>query len=142
MEHTKLKYKLAFMGMAKVFAQTSEAERLQVGALIVKNKQIISTGVNGTPAGWETNQCENDKNETEWFVRHAEIQALNKLRKSNETSHGAEMYVTHSPCKNCAVDIIDAGITKVYYDIEYRDTTGIDLLKQYGIQVEKLQEVK
>lgn len=142
MDITKLKYKLAFMGMAKVFAQTSEAKRLQVGALIVKNKQIISTGVNGTPAGWETNNCENSNNETEWFVRHAEVQALNKLRKSHETSTGAEMYITHSPCKNCAVEIIDAGITKVYYDIDYRDSTGIELLKKYGIQVEKLQEVK
>ena len=134
----KEKYKQAFMEMATVFAKTSEANRLKVGALIVKDEKVISLGINGTIKGWYTNTCEDEKGETEWFVRHAEHAALNKLRTSHESSVGAEMFVTHSPCLKCCLEIIDAGITKVYYKDEYKDRTGISLLKEYGVDVEKL----
>lgn len=134
----KEKYKLAFMDMALRFALTSEANRLQVGCLIVRDGQIISQGVNGTPVGWNTNCCEGEDGLTYWFVKHAEVQALNKLRNSTFTAKGSVMYVSHSPCKNCALEIIDAGISKVYYHVAYRDRTGIDLLNSYGIEVEQL----
>ena len=135
---TKKKYIDAFMNMACEFSKTSEAKRLQVGCLIVNNGQIISVGVNGTPTGWDTNVCENHNNETEWFVRHAEVNALSKIRKSSLSSVGAELYVTHSPCRNCALEIIDSEISKVYYKVGYRDSTGILLLKSYGIDVEQI----
>lgn len=134
----KMKYKLAYIEMAKVFAQTSEAERLKVCCLIVKNNQIISIGINGTISGWDTNKCEDERGNTEWFVKHAEAQALNKLRKSHETSVGASMFVTHSPCFSCVLDILDAEIKEVYYLEEYRDTRGIDFLRSRGVHVEKL----
>ena len=134
----KEKYRLAFIDMASRFALTSEAKRLKVGCLIVKDGQIISQGVNGTPVGWVTNTCEDENNVTEWFVKHAEVQALNKLRNSTVTAKGAALYVSHSPCKFCALDIIDAGISKVYFKEAYRDLTGVELLESYGIEVEQL----
>lgn len=134
----KEKYKVAFMKMAKVFAETSEAERLKVCCLLVKNGQIISIGINGTISGWHTNSCEGEDGKTEWFVKHAEIQALNKLRKSHETSVGATMFITHSPCTHCMLDILDSGVSEVYYAEEYRDTSAIDFLKGHGLIVEKI----
>ena len=134
----KDKYKQAFMEMATVFAKTSEANRLKVAALIVKDEKVISLGINGTIKGWYTNFCENEKGETEWFVRHAEQAALNKLRTSHESSVGAEMFVTHSPCLRCCLDIIDSGITNLYYKEDYRDISGIELLRKHGIVVEQL----
>ena len=134
----KDKYKHAFMEMATVFAQTSEANRLKVAALIVKDEKVISMGINGTIKGWYTNSCEDSNGETQWYVRHAEQAALNKLRTSHESSVGAEMFITHSPCLKCCLEIIDSGITKVYYKEEYRDNSGINLLKGRGIIVEQL----
>lgn len=137
----KLKYKQAFMRMALEFAKTSEAKRLKVCCLIVKNDQIISIGINGTIAGWDTNQCEDSQGATEWFVKHAEIQALNKLRKSSESSVGAFMFVTHSPCNHCMLDILDSGISEVYYHEDYRDSTAVDFLRAKGVKVEKLENI-
>lgn len=137
----KEKYKKAFMKMALVFAETSEAQRLKVCCLIVKNHQIISIGINGTIAGWETNACEDEDGKTSWFVKHAEIQALNKLRKSPETSLGATMFVTHSPCMGCVLDILDSGISVVYYHTDYRDTTAVKFLRERGVMVEKLENI-
>lgn len=134
----KEKYKKAFMRMALEFAKTSEAERLKVCALIVKNGQVISIGINGTIAGWDTNCCETPEGDTAWFVRHAEIAALNKLRKSHESSEGAVMFVTANPCTKCMLDILDAGIKEVYYHEQYRDTTSIEFLRGKGLVVEQL----
>ena len=134
----KDKYKQAFMCMAEIFAQTSEAQRLKVGCLIVKDDKIISQSVNGTVKGWHTNNCEDENGDTQWFTQHAEQQALNKLRRTHETSVGATMFVTHSPCKMCCLQIIDAGISTVYYRNSYRDLSGIDVLREHGIEVEKL----
>ena len=132
------KYDIAYLEMAEAFSKTSVAERLKVGCVIVRDGQPISLGINGTPSGWYTNNCEDENGETSWFTKHAEVQALNKLRKSTESSVGADMYITHSPCKMCCLDIIDAGITRVVFKQDYRDMSGVQLLKQHGIIVEQL----
>lgn len=132
------KYDVAYLKMAEAFSETSVANRLKVGCVIVRDGQPISLGINGTPTGWFTNNCEDQDGKTAWYTKHAEVQALNKLRKSTESSVGAEMFVTHSPCEMCALDIIDAGIKRVVYKTEYRDRAGINLLKEHGIIVEQL----
>ena len=132
------KYDIAYLEMAEAFSKTSVAERLKVGCVIVRDGQPISLGINGTPSGWYTNNCEDENGKTSWFTKHAEVQALNKLRKSTESSVGADMYITHSPCKMCCLDIIDAGIKRIVFKESYRDTSGIEILKQHGIVVEQL----
>lgn len=132
------KYDIAYLEMAEAFSKTSVAERLKVGCVIIRDGQPISLGLNGTPSGWYTNNCEDENGETSWFTKHAEVQALNKLRKSTESSVGADMYITHSPCKMCCLDIIDAGIKRIVFKESYRDTSGIEILKQHGIIVEQL----
>jgi len=138
----KEKYKLAFMDMAERFGQTSEAVRLKVGSLIVKNGSVISLGVNGQPPKWSTEVCEGLNHNMELVtlptVRHAEQAALEKLWNSHETAEGSEMFISHSPCLNCSIKIFTAGISKVYYKHEYRDLSGIEYLKQNGVEVEKL----
>lgn len=134
----KQKYIDAFMDMAIRFGQTSESKRLHVGAMLVKGDNIISHGVNGTRSGWYTNVCEDENGNTTPAVRHAEIAALDKLRKSHETSVGATLFVSHMPCLNCAVELVDAGIVKVYYKHEYRLTDGVEYLLNHGIEVIKL----
>lgn len=134
------KYDIAYLEMAEAFAKTSVAERLKVGCVIIRDGQPISLGINGTVSGWYTNKCEDENGVTSWFVKHAEVQALNKLRKSTESSAGAEMFVTHSPCKMCCLDIIDAGIKRVVYKYDYRDKSGLETLKQHGIIVEQFLE--
>lgn len=135
------KYDIAYLEMAEAFSKTSVAERLKVGCVIVRDGQPISLGINGTPSGWYTNNCEDENGETSWFTKHAEVQALNKLRKSTESSVGADMYITHSPCKMCCLDIIDAGIKRIVFKESYRDTSGIEILKQHGIIVEKFLDI-
>lgn len=132
------KYDIAYLEMAEAFSKTSVAERLKVGCVIVRDGQPISLGINGTPSGWYTNNCEDENGKTSWFTKHAEVQALNKLRKSTESSVGADMYITHSPCKMCCLDIIDAGIKRIVFKESYRDTSGIEILKQHSIIVEQL----
>ena len=132
------KYDIAYLEMAEAFSKTSVAERLKVGCVIVRDGQPISLGINGTPTGWFTNECEDQDGNTAWYTKHAEVQALNKLRKSTESSVGADMYITHSPCKMCCLDIIDAGIKRIVFKESYRDTSGIEILKQHGIIVEQL----
>ncbi len=132
----KKKYLEAFMQMTEVFAQTSEAKRLKVGACLLKNGNPISFGVNGTIPGWSTNECEDECGNTKAdVVLHAEIQALNKLRKINESSVGATLLVTHSCCLRCSHEIVDSGITTVYYRHDYRDSSGIEYLKDHGVKV-------
>jgi dCMP deaminase len=137
----KQKYLDAYLDMAVRFGETSEATRLKVGAIIVKDDAIISVGVNGTPRGWLTNLCEDPDGKTSAFVRHAEVAALNKLRRSNSTSSGATMFSSHSCCLNCAVEIVDAGIEKFYFRNEYRDLQGLEYLESKGVKVEWLPEV-
>lgn len=136
----KEKYLAAFVDMVERFALTSEATRLKVGAMLIKNDNPIALGVNGTRAGWYTNKCEDDNGNTTPEVRHAEVACLDKLRRSSETSVGATLLVTHSCCLPCAVEIVEAGIDKVVYLNEYRDLSGIEYLKSKGITVLKYEK--
>jgi len=134
----KQKYLLAMMDMTERFGQTSESKRLKVGASLVKNNAIISLGVNGTPSGWYTNDCEDENGQTQWFVKHAEAACLDKLVHSTESASGAVMLVSHAPCKFCSIRIKDAGISKVYYRHSYRDSSGLEYLKENGVSVEQI----
>ena len=125
---------LRYMRMANIWAENSYCERRKVGALIVKDKMIISDGYNGTPAGFE-NICENDEGFTKPYVLHAEANAITKIARSNNNSNGATLYVTTSPCIECAKLIIQAGIIRVVYGEEYHIMDGIELLKRAGVEV-------
>jgi len=124
--------------MARIWAENSYCERRKVGALVVKNKMIISDGYNGTPTGFE-NICEDEDNKSKPYVLHAEANAITKLARSHNSSEGASLYVTASPCIECAKLIIQAGIKRVIYTEKYRLTDGIELLERAGIEVEYLE---
>lgn len=128
---------LRYLRMAEIWAENSYCKRLQVGALLVKDKMIISDGYNGTPSGFE-NRCEDEDNKTFPYVLHAEANAITKVAGSNNNSRGATVYVTHAPCLECSKLIIQAGIKRVVYSQEYRLTEGVDLLRKAGIEVECL----
>lgn len=130
------KFDRSYLEMARVWARNSYCTRRQVGALIVKDRMIISDGYNGTPAGFE-NVCEDENGVTKPYVLHAEANAITKVAKSSNSSLGATMYVTASPCIECAKLIIQAGITRVVYSDDYRSSDGLDLLRRAGIEVEK-----
>ena len=126
-----------YLRMARIWAENSYCKRRQVGALVVKDKMIISDGYNGTPSGFE-NVCEDENNLTKPYVLHAEANAITKLARSSNNSDGATLYVTASPCIECAKLIIQAGIKRVIYGEQYRLTDGIDLLKRANIEVKYL----
>lgn len=132
---------IRYLRMARIWSENSYCERRKVGALIVKDKMIISDGFNGTPTGFE-NICEDENNVSKPYVLHAEANAITKIARSGNNSDGATLYVTDSPCIECAKLIIQAGIKRVLYSKEYRLTDGIDLLKRAGIEVEyqKIEE--
>jgi dCMP deaminase len=123
--------------MAHVWAKNSYCKRRQVGALIVKDRMIISDGYNGTPSGFE-NVCEDENGLTKPYVLHAEANAITKVAKSNNSSDGATLYITDSPCVECAKLIIQAGIIRVVYSNKYRITDGLELLERAGISLEQL----
>ena len=133
------------MKTAKVFAELSHARRLHVGAIIVKDDRIISIGYNGMPSGWD-NTCENIIGyvqgepvlKTKPEVLHAEENALAKVARSSESSEGADLFVTYSPCMECAKLIYQSGIKKVYYGEQYRDSTGLEFLSKCDIEIEQL----
>lgn len=140
----KEKYKQAHMKVAETYAQLSSAKRLQVGAIVVKDNRVISIGYNGMPSGW-TNECEITRIDdvgtsfkTKPEVLHAETNAIAKLARSNESGLDATMFVTHAPCLDCAKLIYQSGINTVYYRNTYRETTGVEFLKQGGINVEQI----
>ena len=126
------------MRMARIWAENSYCKRRQVGALIVKEKMIISDGYNGTPSGFE-NVCEDENNVTKPYVLHAEANAITKIARSGNNSDGATLYVTTSPCIECAKLIIQAGIKRVVYGEKYRIEDGIRLLERAGIELKYLQ---
>lgn len=136
----QLKYDRAYLRMAQEWAKLSYCQRKQVGSLIVKDNMIISDGYNGTPSG-HTNCCEDDNGETHWFVLHAEANAILKVAKSTQSSSDATLYITLSPCKECSKLIIQSGIKRVVYFIEYKDTSGVDFLRDYGIDVVHITEI-
>ncbi len=133
------KYDRAYLKMASEWAKLSYCERKQVGALIVKDHMIISDGYNGTPSGY-TNCCEDNEGDTHWYVLHAEANAILKVAKSTQSAQGATLYITLSPCKDCSKLIIQAGIKRVVYSVEYKDISGVEFLSQYGIEVAHLNE--
>ena len=130
----------SYLQMATVWAKNSYCARRQVGAILVKDKMIISDGYNGTPAGFE-NVCEDENGVTKPYVLHAEANAITKVAKSGNSSDGSTLYVTASPCIECAKLIIQAGIKRVVYHDEYRITDGIDLLRRAGIEVVKYDSI-
>lgn len=132
-----VKVDYSYLEMAAVWARNSYCKRRQVGALIVKDRMIISDGYNGTPSGFE-NVCEDENGVTKPYVLHAEANAITKVAKSGNNSLGATLYVTASPCLECAKLIIQAGIKRVVYRDEYRLNDGIDLLRRAGVEVEKV----
>ena len=130
----QLRFDLRYLEMARIWAQNSYCQRRQVGALVVKNGMIISDGYNGTPSGFQ-NICEDDNDVTLPYVLHAEANAITKLARSSNNSEGATIYITASPCIECAKLIIQAGIKRVVYGEKYRLTDGINLLERAGIEV-------
>lgn len=127
-----------YLRMARIWAENSYCKRRQVGALIVKDKSIISDGYNGTPSGFE-NICEDEQERTKPYVLHAEANAITKVAKSSNSSDGATLYVTASPCIECAKLIIQSGIRRVVYSELYRCSDGIELLEKAGVKVDFIE---
>ncbi len=137
MKTKQLLLDIRYMKMAQIWAENSYCKRRQVGAILVKDKMIISDGYNGTPSGFE-NVCEDDNFKTKPYVLHAEANAITKVARSHNSSKGATLYVTTSPCIECAKLIIQSGILRVVYVNEYHVTDGVDLLKRAGIEVVRI----
>ncbi|MCC2591286.1 deoxycytidylate deaminase [Chryseobacterium sp. MFBS3-17] len=133
------KFDLAYLRMAREWATLSYCKRKQVGALIVKDRMIISDGYNGTPSGSE-NQCEDDEGDTHWYVLHAEANAILKLAASTQSAKGSTLYLTLSPCRDCSKLVLQAGISRVVYLHGYKDEEGITFLKNHGIEVLQIPE--
>lgn len=134
------KYDTAYLRMAFEWAKLSYCERKQVGALIVKDRMIISDGFNGTPSGFE-NCCEDGENQTKWYVLHAEANAILKVAASTQSCKDATLYITLSPCKECSKLIHQSGIKRVVYAKAYTDTSGLDFLKEAGVELTQYQDV-
>jgi dCMP deaminase len=123
--------------MAREWAKLSHCVRKQVGALIVRDNMIVADGYNGTPSGF-SNACENDGGETHWYVLHAEANAITKLARSTHGAAGATLYITMSPCRECAKLILQSGIVRVVYESAYKDVEGLDFLEKAGVALELL----
>ncbi|WP_313112264.1 deoxycytidylate deaminase [Aequorivita sediminis] len=135
------KYDIAYLRMAREWSKLSYCKRKQVGALIVKDKMIISDGYNGTPTGFE-NCCEDDEGITKWYVLHAEANAILKVASSTQSCEGATLYITMSPCKECSKLVHQAGITRVVYLNEYKDNAGIAFLEKAGISIQHIPDLE
>ncbi|WP_343664172.1 dCMP deaminase family protein [Chryseobacterium mucoviscidosis] len=133
------KFDKAYLKMAQEWAKLSYCKRKQVGALIVKDRMIISDGYNGTPSGFE-NCCEDNDGKTHWYVLHAEANAILKLAASTQSAKGATLYLTLSPCKECSKLILQAGISRLVYINEYSDDDGISFLRNHDIEIEQISE--
>ena len=134
----QLRYDRVYLKMAETWASLSHCNRKQVGALIVKDGMIISDGYNGTPSGFD-NCCEDDEGNTHWYVLHAEANAILKVSKSTNSALGATLYLTLSPCKECAKLILQAGITRVVFKNEYKDDSVINFLREAGVDVQVIE---
>ncbi|MFC5681802.1 deoxycytidylate deaminase [Flavobacterium sp. MAHUQ-51] len=142
MEQKKLnKYDKAYLRIAKEWGQLSYCKRKQVGAIIVKDRMIISDGYNGTPTGFD-NCCEDEEGLTRWDVLHAEANAILKVARSTQSCEGATLYITLSPCKECSKLIHQSGIKRVVYQNGYRDESGIEFLKKAGVVVDHIPELE
>lgn len=138
-EEKQLRYDKAYLRMAIQWGKLSHCKRKQVGALIVKDSMIISDGYNGTPTGFD-NCCEDDHGKTRWYVLHAEANAIMKVAKSTNNSNGATLYITLSPCKECSKLVLQSGIKRVVYTRAYKDDSGIEFLRQAGVEVKQIDE--
>lgn len=136
-EEKQLKYDKAYLRMAVEWSKLSHCERKQVGALIVKDRMIISDGYNGTPTGFE-NCCEDEEGYTKWYVLHAEANAILKVAASTQSCHAATLYITLSPCRECSKLIHQAGITRLVYCVAYKDHSGLDFLRKAGIELQQI----
>lgn len=140
-EHKQLKYDKAYLRIAQEWGKLSYCNRRQVGAIIVKDRMIISDGYNGTPSGFE-NFCEDDEGYTKWYVLHAEANAILKVASSTQSCKGATLYITMSPCKECSKLIHQAGIVKVVYNEAYKDDSGLRFLEKAGIELKQINNLK
>ena len=137
-EDKQLKYDKAYLRIAKEWGTLSYCERKQVGAIIVKDRMIISDGYNGTPTGFE-NFCEDEEGYTKWYVLHAEANAILKVAASTQSCKGATLYITLSPCKECSKLIHQAGIVRVVYAQAYKDDSGLRFMKKAGIELKHIE---
>jgi dCMP deaminase len=135
------KYDKAYLRIAAEWSKLSYCKRKQVGAIIVRDRMIISDGYNGTPSGFE-NCCEDEEGLTQWYVLHAEANAISKVARSTQTCEHATLYITLSPCKECSKLIHQSGIKRVVYKNGYRDTSGIDFLIKAGVAVEQIEDLE
>ncbi|WP_396153777.1 deoxycytidylate deaminase [Flavobacterium sp.] len=135
------KYDKAYLRIAKEWSRLSYCKRKQVGAIIVKDRMIISDGYNGTPSGFE-NCCEDENNLTKWYVLHAEANAILKVAGSTQSCEGATLYITLSPCKECSKLIHQSGIKRVVYHQGYKDESGLEFLLKAGVEVELIEELE
>ena len=141
MSQKKSKYDKAYLRMAVEWAKLSHCKRKQVGSIIVKDGIIIADGYNGTPSGFD-NCCENKEGETQWYVLHAEANAISKVARSTQSCEGATLYITLSPCKDCSKLIHQSGIKRVVYHEEYKDCSGLDFLRKAGVEVDLIEDLK
>jgi dCMP deaminase len=141
MNKKQLKYDQAYMRMAFEWSKLSYCERKQVGALIVKDRMIISDGFNGTPTGFE-NPCEDEEGNTKWYVLHAEANAILKVAASTQSCKESTLYITLSPCKECSKLIHQSGIKRVVYANAYKDNSGLDFLEKAGVELTYLKNLK
>ena len=137
----QIKYDKAYLRIALEWSKLSHCKRKQVGALIVKDKMIISDGYNGTPTGFE-NICEDDEGYTKWYVLHAEANAILKVASSTQSCEGATLYITLSPCTECSKLIHQAGIKRVVFHKAYKDPSGIEFLRRAGVQVDCIENIE
>ncbi len=137
----QLKYDKAYLRIAREWGRLSHCERKKVGAVIVKDRMIISDGFNGTPTGFE-NPCEDEEGYTKWYVLHAEANAISKVASSTQSCKGATLYITLSPCKECSKLIHQAGINRIVYQIEYKDDSGLAFLAKAGVEIEQITDLE
>ncbi len=140
-KHKQHKYDKAYLRIAEEWGKLSFCKRKQVGALIVKDRMIISDGFNGTPTGFE-NFCEDDEGYTKWYVLHAEANAILKVASSTQSCKGATLYITMSPCKECSKLIHQSGIVRVVYKDGYKDDSGLAFLEKAGIKLHQIEDLK
>jgi dCMP deaminase len=140
-EKKQYKYDKAYLRIASEWSKLSYCKRKQVGAIIVRDRMIISDGYNGTPSGFE-NCCEDNEGLTHWYVLHAEANAILKVAHSTQSCENATLYITLSPCKECSKLIHQSGITRVVYQKGYRDTSGIDFLTKAGVTIDQIEDLE
>jgi dCMP deaminase len=140
-EEKQARYDRAYLRLAQNWAMLSHCTRKKVGAIIVKDRMIISDGYNGTPSGF-SNHCENEEGETHWYVLHAEANAILKVAKSTNNTDGSTLYLTHSPCKDCSKLILQSGIKRVVYMDAYKDVSGLTFLTNAGVVITQINTIE